>query len=284
MLDSRTIKKISDFVYTKPRTVQEIAHHIQKNWRTANSYVDRIAEETGQISTRVFREGTKGALKIAYWSNIERIHSTTFQEKLFKRIESGKKKEDFSPFDIYQYVDDNKRKAFVVYEENEGEGRMIDLWKSAENFVLIFSGNLSWINLSFGKIKIKDVLESVAKRNVQIKIVTRVDLATLSNLKKIIEINEKIGRENIEVRHCEQPLRGMIVDNKIVRLREIKEPEHYKKGELEKRTYVYYEIFDEDWINWIQKVFYNFFRTSICAKKRTSDMETLEKWEQSSRK
>jgi hypothetical protein len=41
MLDNKTIKKINDFVYQKPRTIQEIALLIRKNWRTANSYIDR---------------------------------------------------------------------------------------------------------------------------------------------------------------------------------------------------------------------------------------------------
>ena len=68
MLDTKTIKKINDFVYTKPRTIQEIAHLIRKNWRTANNYVDKIAKESGAISVRTFRGGTRGALKIVYWS------------------------------------------------------------------------------------------------------------------------------------------------------------------------------------------------------------------------
>ena len=102
MLDSKTAKKIIDFVYTKPRSIQEIAYHIQRNWRTADSYVDRIIKEQGVLATKVFREGTRGALKIVFWSNIERIHSSDFQEKLFKKIESARHKRDFSPTTFYE--------------------------------------------------------------------------------------------------------------------------------------------------------------------------------------
>ena len=113
MLDSKLIKKICDFIYIKPRSIQEIAFHIQKNWRTADSYVERISKEQGNLAVRTFREGSRGALKIVYWNNIEKIHSNDFQDRLFKKIEIAKDKKDFSPFDIYQYVDENKRHAFL---------------------------------------------------------------------------------------------------------------------------------------------------------------------------
>ena len=117
VFDSRIAKKINDFVYQKPRTIQEIALLIGKNWRTADSYVERISQEQGTISTKTFREGTRGALKIAFWNNIEKIHSSSFQERLFKQIESGKGKRDFSPSDIYQYVDKTKKRAADTYRK-----------------------------------------------------------------------------------------------------------------------------------------------------------------------
>src|SRR3989344_9017902 len=102
MFDSNISKRINDFVYQKPRTIQEIAHLIGKNWRTANSYIEKIEKEQGTLSTRMFREGTRGALKIVFWNSIEKIHSNTFQERLFKQIESSRYKDDFSPLDLYQ--------------------------------------------------------------------------------------------------------------------------------------------------------------------------------------
>ena len=119
MLDSKTVKKITEFIYIKPRTIQEIAMHINKNWRTADSYVEKISKEQGIIALRTFRGGTRGALKIAFWNNVEKIHSSEFQERLFKRIELARNKEDFSPFDIYQYVPENKRSAFLEEQKED---------------------------------------------------------------------------------------------------------------------------------------------------------------------
>ena len=65
-IDSQVRKNICDFVQHKPRSIQEIAQYIKKNWRTAERYVNRIEEETGLISSRVFRGGTRGTLKVVY--------------------------------------------------------------------------------------------------------------------------------------------------------------------------------------------------------------------------
>ena len=75
MLNNELIKKIEDFVYSKPRSVQEIASYIGKNWRTADRYISEIEKNYGTIATRVFREGTRGALKIVYWASVEKISS-----------------------------------------------------------------------------------------------------------------------------------------------------------------------------------------------------------------
>jgi len=282
MLDSKTTKKISDFVYVKPRSIQEIAQHIQKNWRTADSYVKRIIKEQGILAIRTFREGTRGALKIVFWNNIEKIHSSDFQERLFKKIESSRDKMDFSPFDIYQYVSDDKRYAFLE-EQSEytitQKQNLVNVLRSAKNQVLLFSGNLSWVNASQGKTKISDIFEEIAEKNILIKVLCRVDLESMKNIQKMLQINYKIKKEMIEIRHAEQPFRAFVIDDKLVRFKEIKQYEEQKteKSKKEKRTHIFYEIMDEEWIEWIQKVFWNLFRTSIAAEKRLRDIETIEK-------
>ena len=60
MLDAKTEKRLLSFVKEKPRTVQESAQLLKKNWRTAEAYLQKIAAETGQIAFRTFREGTRG--------------------------------------------------------------------------------------------------------------------------------------------------------------------------------------------------------------------------------
>jgi len=280
MLTSQIIKKINDFVYSKPRTVDEIAKHIDMNWRTANRYVERIAEEQGNLGIRTFREGTRGALKVVYWNSIEQIHSTSFQEKLFRIIEIGKKKADFSPFDIYQHVDEKKKSAVIEENADENEEsikRLADILRSAEKQLLFFSGNLSWVNLEKGKTRVFDALEELAKRNVSIKILTRIDIATMNNIKKVLAINERLGRDIIEIRHKEQPLRANIVDDKLARLKEIKNPKDYKQDELKEMTYIFYNIYDKDWVEWLQKVFWNMFASAVPAEKRIKEINAIQK-------
>jgi hypothetical protein len=273
MLDSKIMKKINNLVYTKPRSIQEVAQHIGKNWRTADSYIKKIIEETGTLSVRTFREGTRGALKIVYWSNIEKIHSLEFQEKLFKKIELGKQKSDFSPFDIYQYVPENKRNAFLEEQEEEAITIRQDLksaLQSTKNQLLIFSGNLSWSNVKQEDEELINVFEELAKNNISIKILVAIDIDSMENVEKMLAINERTGKEMVEIRHTQQPLRAFLIDNKTARFKEFKST---KRG---KKTYIFYDIFDEEWVAWLQKVFWNIFRTSISAQKRLDDIKSIE--------
>ena len=86
MLDINIIKKIEDFVSEKPRSVQEISFLLKKNWRTADRYIDYIKENFGTISSRTFRDGTRGALKVVFWSNINENKGTVFQKNLQKSV------------------------------------------------------------------------------------------------------------------------------------------------------------------------------------------------------
>lgn len=279
MLDDKTIKKVIEFVQRQPRTVQEIAQFLSVNWRTADRYVQRITEETGSLASRTFREGTRGALKIVYYNANENIASTEFQERLLLRILAGRKKEDFSPLDIYQYADEKKRRAFVEVQAEEyakTEQDIIQMLNSAQKQIMIFSGNLSWANVVQGRTKVIDVLAEVAK-TVPIKILTRVDVASIKNIQKVSEINTKLGREAIEIRHAEQPLRCIIIDDKHSRLKEVKQPESYKKGELARRTYLFYDIYDADWVQWLQKVFWHIFRAATPASTRMRTLNSIQK-------
>jgi hypothetical protein len=83
----------------------------------------------------------------------------------------------------------------------------------------------------------------------------------------------------IEVRHCEQPLRAFIIDDKFARFKESRYvfKQSGKTGNIKQKTFVFYEIKDEEWIEWIHKIFFNLFRTSIKADKRIIDIESIEK-------
>jgi hypothetical protein len=280
LLDKNIQKKILDFVYIKPRTIQEISQLLGKNWRTADSYVEKISKETGLIAQRTFRGGTRGALKIVFWNNVEKISSNQFQERLMKQIESTRHKEDFSPLDIYQYVDKKQKRAFseIVVDESLSKTQDIEeFFARAEKQILYFSGNMSFLQLKEKKKSILDIIEAAAKRGVSIKVVARVDITGLENFKKLMEINTKLGKDMVEIRHAIHPLRGFIIDDKEIRLKEEKVPSKYKIGELTQKTRIFYEIYDEEWVAWLQKVFWNLFSTSIDSNIRVKDLEMIKK-------
>ncbi len=275
MLDTKLIRKVEDFVYPKPRTIQEISQHIGKSWRTADRYVSEIENEHGTLSTRTFREGTRGALKIVYWSSTEKISNSVFQEKLAKEIETFKRKEDFSAFDIFQYIPDKNKKVniYKVTEESKTDLKVLaDLLNNTKKQFIGFSGNLSWLNLKNKDINIFECIENLVKKNIPIKIVSRVEIGSIDNIKKLLELNFKYGKELIEIRHHEQPLRAFVYDNKIASVKEIKEPTG-KVHELNQRLVIIYTIKDKDWVEWLSKIFWKMFYNSIDANKRIEELK-----------
>ncbi len=277
MLKNEEIKKIEDFVYAKPRSIQEIAEHLDISWRTADRYIDEIKENFGTIEVRVFREGTRGALKIVYWASVEKVSSSLFQEQLEKEIYSAKRKEDFSAFDIFQHVPDKNKKAIIeksIEEDTTNLKELAEILKSAKKQVLIFSGNLSFINLKNKTIDVYKILDELVKNDINIKILSRVDLTSRENIEKVLALNFKYGKELIEIRHRDHPLRANIIDNKILRIKEIKEPTG-KINELDKKIFIFYTIKDKEWTEWISRIFWKMFSSSVSSKKRLEELARI---------
>lgn len=277
MFDAKIARKIEEFVYGKPRSIQEIALYIEKSWRTADRFVEKIEKDFGTITTRIFREGTRGALKIVYWASVEKISHSVFQDKLEQEIMLAKKKEDFSAFDIFQYVQDKYKRAIVenaIDENSINLKELAELLEKAEKQVLIFSGNLSFINLKNKNFNMIQILDNLVKKGVSIKIICRTDIAGLENIEKVLSLNFKYGKEMIEIRHREHPIRAFIIDNKILRIKEIKEPTG-KIHELDKKIFIFYTIKDRDWTAWISKIFWKMFSNSIDARKRIEELKKL---------
>ena len=273
MLTKNVQTVITDAVRVKPRTVQEVSQLIDKNWRTADRYVQQIAEQTGLIAVRTFREGSQGALKIVYWNALDRAKGTAYQERLLEKIESGRKKEDFSAFDIYQFVPENNRQAVVEKTEfsTEKSMRYDELLGNTKQQLLLFSGNLSWMELGQNMTK---TMEALAKKNVSIKVLTRVDLTSKKNTEAALAINQRAGWDAVEIRHCEQPLRAAIMDDQLASMKEVLSPQHIR--ELKEKLFVYYRISDPDWVLWLQKVFWHLWQQSIDAKTRLDSLKTLQ--------
>ncbi len=150
MLDYKLINKIEDFVQEKPRSINEVALFLKKNWRTADRYIEYIKDNFGTVDIRTFREGSRGALKIVYWSSIEKRKYSLFQNQLAEEIDTLRGKEDFSAFDIYQYVPNNEKEMIIEKSNKEINLDLKELsllFSKTKKQLLVFSGNLSWINL-----------------------------------------------------------------------------------------------------------------------------------------
>jgi hypothetical protein len=126
--------------------------------------------------------------------------------------------------------------------------------------------------------KIRQIIEDLAEKNISSKILARVEIPGLENVKNVLAINDRTGKSMVEVRHCFQPLRITIIDNKVAILKEIKDPANYSKDELKEWIAILYYIYDEEWIEWLQKVFWNLFRVSVDAQKRIEDIERMQKF------
>ncbi len=277
MLTPDIIKEINEFVYKQPRTVTEISQLAKVSWLTAEKYTRYISEKYGTIKLKTFRGGTRGALKIAYWANFDSaVRPSTAQSILLEKIKHTGKKHDFNPFDIYNFVDEKKKNVKVISLKKPEEQQLVNLLKSADRQLFIFSGNISFINNSEANVDILRVLADLARKRVDIKILCRVDIASVRNIKKIMEINKTIGFDAIEVRHTEQPLRGFVIDSKLFRLRDEKIKNDYKDGELSEDIYLVYDIHDKDWIEWSEKVFWNLYTNALPIDKRIIELEKVE--------
>lgn len=277
MLKNEEIKKIEDFVYLKPRSVQEIAEYIKKNWRTADRYVEEIISEYGTIDKRIFREGTRGALKIVYGASVEKRKNSVFQEELYERIMTGKTKNDFSAFDMFQFIPDKNKRAIIERGIDENTTNLKELkiiLEGAKKQVLIFSGNLSFINLKKGSFDMGKILEELIKRGTSVKIICNVDLTGKENLEKIMSLNFKNTKDLIEIRHRTQPLRAIIVDDNVMRLKEVKEPTG-KIKELDKKIFIFYTIKDKDWVSWTKGIFWKMFSRSLGSEGRLKELEKI---------
>ncbi|MCK5026625.1 MAG: hypothetical protein KAS15_08565 [Nanoarchaeota archaeon] len=261
-------RKLLEILTVAPCSIQELAFKLSKNWRTIDNYISKMEEE-GLLSTKEFKRGPRVAFKIVFIQPDVNVHISNAQKKILKKIESGRRSQDFSPLDIIQFLPEEEVTSYFrsikLPTDKVTEG-LLRFFKQTSNNLLMFSGDLSWVDLKIGKTTILDVIEQLAKDKIMIKIIARVDQSTRERIGKLLNINYKLGHDSIEIRHEEHPLRSFIVDGKIVRL---KEPAFSsQKGELKKVGTFFYEFQNESWTNWLERYFWSVFRSSIPAEKR----------------
>ncbi len=263
VLREQDIKKIINFVKAEPKTVQEISKLIKKSWLTADSYVKQIKSQTGRLDIKTFRKGTQGALKIVFYNHAESMHTDDLKENFYEQIKLGRRKEDFDFMEIYQFIPEEKKKASVEdYHEDElpHNQNLISNMKKAKNQILFFSGNLSFTNIEENGKKVLSVMEELLQRKVSLKILSRITFSSIRNINQLLPLIKKYPNL-IEIRHCYQPLRGAIIDDSFAQFKV--EEKNFKSYEMEKSKRIYYDVYDEEWIAWLQKVFWNIFRFSL---------------------
>ncbi len=274
-LSQKETDQIVRFVKKEPKTIQEISKLINKSWVTTDAYVQKIKESTGLISLRIFRPGTQGALKVVYYNFAESMSGDSVKEGLFEQIKASREKNDFDFFEVFQFVPDDKKRVF--YEEFEEKNistnqHLVPLHRQAQRTIYSFSGNLSFINVIEDGVKMTAVFEELLKKKIMIKIICRVTIASMNNLAKIMPLLKKYP-EYIEIRHCFTPLRGFIIDDSIARFKNDESLKLYKAGELPKNMRIFYEVFDKEWISWMQQVFWNLFRPSLDYDQRLKQLK-----------
>jgi len=270
-------KQVISFVKKEPRTIQEVSKKIGKSWITTDKYLRIIKENTGLLKIKVFRKGSQGALKLVYYNHGESPEGDEIKNTIYSQIKHCREKKEFDFLEVFQFIPEKKKRCFIEQYDKENIAKnqdIMSLFRRAESQVLCFSGNLSFVGMKEGRTKMLDVLEELLQRKVSIKILTRVNVSSLNNVKKLVHLMKKYP-DLIEIRHRYQPLRGFVIDDKIARFKDEEQLRLYKKGELDKDTRIFYEFFDKDWVAWINKVFWNLFRPSMDYKIRLKEIEKL---------
>ncbi|MFA5141851.1 MAG: hypothetical protein WC471_02695 [Candidatus Woesearchaeota archaeon] len=277
MVSEQISKQIINFVKAEPKSIQEISKFIKKSWVTTDSYASQIKENTGLIGIKMFRGGTQGALKLVYFNNSNSIVSDDIKEGLFNQIKTGRRKTDFDFMEIYQFIPSEDKRSFIEEYDKEHVSKIqeiVPLLRRAKRQIYCFSGNLSLLNLVEKNIKVIDVLEQLLGQGVKLKVLMRVNIASIGNLNKIAPLIQRYP-DQIEIHHAYQPLRGYIIDEEVARFINEENIALYRNDELKKNTRIFYEINNYEWINWLQKIFWNIFKSSIDHRERLKEIKKI---------
>lgn len=273
-LSQDKINKVKSLVVERPHTTQEIASHLGVSYRTVNRYVDELIKLIPNIRVHTFRGGVRGGLKVVFWKSTEPVYESKPKQEILKKLMSHADKYEFSPFDVYQYVDPEHREAFWVGKKelytSRGNEDINQLLLQTKQEYLSFSGNFSWVRTKEKKRRVIDTLKQLVKKKVSVRMLGRIDFQSAENVELLYEINRSLGFNAIDIRHIHQPLRGAIMDDHTLRL-----VEYISKKPPQK--VIFYKITDREWVNFFRDVFWQYYERSIPAKKRFEDIRSVTK-------
>lgn len=264
-------QEILEIVHERPHAIAEIAFKINKNWRTANRYVEQLEKED-VLKTHVFRKGGRGSLKIAYWPNSLTESPSSVKNFLLQRILQGRNKDDFSPLDIIQHVLPKKRKTIEIskesYHSKENVEDFLTSLKKAEHHILFFSGNLSFMNLGKRTEDFFDIFTKKLQQGVNLYMLTRVDSSNEKIVQQLLQLNSASAKGKVHIKYAQHPLRCTVIDEK-----EFSIKENLTSSEIDD-TFIYY-VFDESWVKWVTDIFWYMWNGSIEAQKRLDVIRSL---------
>lgn len=274
--DDQEALRIIESVKEEPRTVQDIARLIGRSWVTADNYLKKVEDRTGLIKVKTFRKGSHGALKVVYYPAKGNTTTDEIKKRVAGQIMQGKLADDFDCMELFQFIPENKKKVFIEeYDESEYDTKrnnpeIFDLYNKAENAVYSFSG-YSYLGMRKDDLSMVEMIESLLKRKVSIKILAPITIHSITHLTKLEPLIARYPNL-IEIRHCYQPLRGFIIDDKIIRL---KNEESLKESKSLSKATIYYEIYCDQWISWMTKLFWQLFRSSLDYSLRVKEIRRI---------
>ncbi|MAF99453.1 MAG: hypothetical protein CMH61_02470 [Nanoarchaeota archaeon] len=259
-MNQETNRKILNFIASEPRAMSEIAQHIEKSWKTADKYVQLLKENNPNVLVKVFRKGSHGALKVAFLKSMMKKSSDQIKDKFFNEFLRGKKKHEFDVLDFYSHLKTDDKNMIIEqfkYENVSECQNLVELLRSCDSVLRCLSGNLSWINMEENGVRIIDVLQELVNRGVEIKVLCRIDAASMRNIYRLRSLGD------IKFRHVRHPLRGFIVDQKVFRLKEEMRSTRYRDGELNNNLRIFYDVAEPEWVQWMGNIFNYSFDNSM---------------------
>jgi hypothetical protein len=272
---------ITSLVSGEPMIVPELAERVQKMFkleidpRTMARWCEELESE-GFVKTKVLRE-MRSPVTLVYW-NWGRDEQD-FLEKIKAKITAREHAEEFHPSEIYNAVKSGKKDEDHSYKSGGSLGSALEV---ASDEILFFGGDYSTTK-SFSKEFEEALMDK--KRGLKFSGIARVERGNRQNfefLTKLMERPELRGR--LGIRHFEQALRGVIVDQRTVELVEVtplgktlivwKDSTPRPKEEYE---YTSYRIWDAKWVAALVRLFWGMYNNGINLNDRLNDLTEPEK-------
>ena len=200
---------------------------------------------------------------------------------LLQRIINGRNKGDFSVLDVVQNINQEKRKvSYLSNDYYHSQKNISEFWaslKKAKNQILFLSGNLSFTDIGNKYKEFIELIRSIVKQGVKIFILARVDISDMNKIKELLAINKSGYSGTINIRYAHQPLRCTIIDENTCFLKENVDFYTSTPNKDHQSATFIYTLTEQEWVEWLAKVFWHLWHGSIDAERRLMVLEEISK-------